>query len=163
MISFIFYICFLKSSWQSNLIMIIYILSIRKCVAGQWYRNRRSRMCKRINKSQESIWFSSRQRWKINIWKYIEWRVWSWLRMNADRMLNTCKSLANLCLHRLAKADGWVTRKELALQTGITDGNDWQHLIQLPARMCPAMKRDAAGELCVLLACWWGNGSPRRW
>ena len=114
-----------KSSWQSNLIMIIYILSIQKCVAGQWYRNRRSRMCKRINKSQESIWFSSRQRWKINIWKYIEWRVWSWLRMNADRMLNTCKSLAKLCLHSQAKADGWVTRKELAPQTGITDGNDW--------------------------------------
>ena len=26
----------------------------------------------------------------------IEWRVWSWLRMNADRMLNTCKSMRRL-------------------------------------------------------------------
>ena len=36
-----------KSSWQINLIMIIYILSIQKGIKGQWYKNRRSNKCKR--------------------------------------------------------------------------------------------------------------------
>ena len=31
-----------KSSWQGNKNMVIYILSIRKGITGQWYRNRRS-------------------------------------------------------------------------------------------------------------------------
>jgi hypothetical protein len=44
----------------------------------------------------------------------IEWRVWSWLRMNADRMLNTCKSMRRSTSVEGIMADGWVTRKELA-------------------------------------------------
>ena len=34
----------------------------------------------------------------INYLKFIQWRVWSWLRMNASGRLNTCKSRGNRVL-----------------------------------------------------------------
>ena len=52
------------------------------------------------------------------------WRVWSWLRMNAGGVLNTCKSngKAPACWGARV-ANGWVTRKWSALHWGISLGN----------------------------------------
>ena len=47
----------------------------------------------------------------INI--ILQWRVWSWLRMNASYRLNTCKSRGNdieACFDGRRPAHGWVTR-----------------------------------------------------
>ena len=51
----------------------------------------------------------------------VSWRVWSWLRMNAGGMLNTCKSNENKKISNyffVLVADGWVTRKNLPLGGG---------------------------------------------
>ena len=43
----------------------------------------------------------------------LQWRVWSWLRMNASYRLNTCKSRGNdieACFDGRRPAHGWVTR-----------------------------------------------------
>ena len=45
--------------------------------------------------------------------KFIQWRVWSWLRMNASYRLNTCKSRGSekkACFLCRRPAHGWVTR-----------------------------------------------------
>ena len=44
---------------------------------------------------------------------FLQWRVWSWLRMNASYRLNTCKSRGSMgfaCKPRWRPAHGWVTR-----------------------------------------------------
>ena len=44
---------------------------------------------------------------------FLQWRVWSWLRMNASYRLNTCKSrgsMAVACNSWWRPAHGWVTR-----------------------------------------------------
>ena len=53
----------------------------------------------------------------------LQWRVWSWLRMNASYRLNTCKSRGNdgrACPPRRRPAHGWVTRIQPALFRGTT-------------------------------------------
>ena len=57
-------------------------------------------------------------------------RVWSWLRMNAGGVPNTCKS--NGTIQRCFRtdlfslvADGWVTRGQPAFHRGIAAGNGW--------------------------------------
>ena len=63
------------------------------------------------------------QDWRDEIAKQLFWpnqtlyqRVWSWLRMNAGGVLNTCKSNEALSLDSSDEgdgdlvADGWVTR-----------------------------------------------------
>ena len=57
-------------------------------------------------------------------------RVWSWLRMNAGGVPNTCKS--NGTIRRWFRsdpyslvADGWVTRGQPASHWGIAAGNGW--------------------------------------
>ena len=56
-------------------------------------------------------------------------RVWSWLRMNAGGVLNTCKSNGELLTefsdnrYSFLVADGWVTREEPAFERGITQRN----------------------------------------
>ena len=41
----------------------------------------------------------------------LQWRVWSWLRMNASGRLNTCKSRGSTGSNTWWRpADGWVTR-----------------------------------------------------
>ena len=43
----------------------------------------------------------------------LQWRVWSWLRMNASYRLNTCKSRGSMkeaCFLWWRPAHGWVTR-----------------------------------------------------
>ena len=71
-----------------------------------------------------------------NIWFVLLWsidtkllRVWSWLRMNAGGVLNTCKSNGTPWTAASAKgmgrlvANGWVTREQPALRRGTTAGN----------------------------------------
>ena len=44
---------------------------------------------------------------------FLQWRVWSWLRMNASYRLNTCKSRGSMevaCNLWWRPAHGWVTR-----------------------------------------------------
>ena len=55
-------------------------------------------------------------------------RVWSWLRMNAGGVLNTCKSNEEFWMRlrwilEFRVADGWVTRGQPALYRGTTAGN----------------------------------------
>ena len=52
----------------------------------------------------------------------LQWRVWSWLRMNASYRLNTCKSrgiMVVACYRWWRPAHGWVTRIQPALSSGI--------------------------------------------
>ena len=64
-------------------------------------------LCFLGNKKPESFWQGN---------KHFNMRVWSWLRMNAGGVLNTCKSneaLSNKSSEELdcdLVADGWVTR-----------------------------------------------------
>ena len=53
---------------------------------------------------------------------FLQWRVWSWLRMNASYRLNTCKSRGSMgvaCNSRWRPAHGWVTRIQPSLNSGI--------------------------------------------
>ena len=57
-------------------------------------------------------------------------RVWSWLRMNAGGVPNTCKSNGTIwrCFRTdlfSLVADGWVTRGQPAFHRGIAAGNGW--------------------------------------
>ena len=52
----------------------------------------------------------------------LQWRVWSWLRMNASYRLNTCKSRGSMtiaCYCRWRPAHGWVTRIQPSRHSGI--------------------------------------------
>ena len=54
---------------------------------------------------------------------FLQWRVWSWLRMNASYRLNTCKSrgiMSVACNRWWRPANGWVTRIQPAPGRGIT-------------------------------------------
>ena len=60
----------------------------------------------------ELCWATTKARKKYQRY-FLQWRVWSWLRMNASYRLNTCKSrgsrtIACYCCWR--PAHGWVTR-----------------------------------------------------
>ena len=58
--------------------------------------------------------------WRKEI--FLQWRVWSWLRMNASYRLNTCKSRGSsflACQGRWRPAHGWVTRIQPSLVHGI--------------------------------------------
>ena len=53
----------------------------------------------------------------------LQWRVWSWLRMNASYRLNTCKSRGSMlvaCNRWWRPAHGWVTRIQPTYYHGIT-------------------------------------------
>ena len=53
---------------------------------------------------------------------YLQWRVWSWLRMNASYRLNTCKSRGSglkACFQCRRPAHGCVTRIKPASYSGI--------------------------------------------
>ena len=92
--------------------------------------------------------------------KNISRRVWSWLRMNAGGMLNTCKSYAFHFVYKMKRvADGWVTRKNLPFGEG-------QPLETVAnTSYCWEVKRWIIAKrwACVWLASWWGKRLPRRW
>ena len=57
----------------------------------------------------------------LEIWMFhydLNWRVWSWLRLNAGGRPNTCKSSANVSSEIIRAADGWVTRGNLPSSGG---------------------------------------------
>ena len=62
-------------------------------------------LCKKVN----------RKRFTKNNEQSNKWRVWSWLRINAGGVPNTCKSIAGIqaCLNE-GEANGWVIHKQPA-------------------------------------------------
>ena len=53
---------------------------------------------------------------------FLQWRVWSWLRMNASYRPNTCKSRGSMieaCFNWWRPAHGWVTRIQPSADSGI--------------------------------------------
>ena len=48
----------------------------------------------------------------------LNWRVWSWLRLNAGCMLNTCKSNEKVPSGASTVADGWVMHRNLPSSGG---------------------------------------------
>ena len=53
--------------------------------------------------------------------KLLNWRVWSWLRLNAGGRLNTCKSNGSsrkACFSGWRVADGWVIPGKLPIRGG---------------------------------------------
>ena len=121
------------SSWQVNLIYVIIIMLIGCLISQQvdlWKLNKVStnQMCRVFN--HDVIWSKTFAKSIRLITKIIEsysssyifyMRVWSWLRMNAGGVPNTCKSNAlaqlieractDLTLVYQRVADGWVTRR----------------------------------------------------
>ena len=64
------------------------------------------------NNLGDSFWTDYRHS-RNRIYNILQWRVWSWLRMNASYRLNTCKSRGNkrkACFSCWRPAHGWVTR-----------------------------------------------------
>ena len=97
---------------------------------------------------------------------FLQWRVWSWLRMNASYRLNTCKSRGNgiECLHSLD-----VDRRTGEYRVSNLPFT-WGYPVERRpnTRYCSLMASDmnkrfiGKGWGCVWLACWWGKGSPRQ-
>ena len=96
----------------------------------------------------------------------LQWRVWSWLRMNASYRLNTCKSRGNgiMCLHILDvdRRTGEYRVSNLPFTWGYP-------VERRPNTRCNSLMASdmnkrfiGKGWGCVWLACWWGKGSPRR-
>jgi len=83
-------------------------------------------------------------------------RVWSWLRANAGGMLNTCKS------HGVLSGAQWRTGEyRVGIYPWVGDNRGKLRLI--PHDTWGSKAQVACGGACVRLACWWGNGLPRRW
>ena len=121
------------SSWQANLICVIINILIGCLISqrvGLWKLNKVStnQMCRVFN--HDVIWSKTFAKSIRLITKIIEsysssyifyMRVWSWLRMNAGGVPNTCKSYALaqlidgactwLTMDHQWVADGWVTRR----------------------------------------------------
>ena len=102
----------------------------------------------------------------IFLYDFLQWRVWSWLRMNASYRLNTCKSRGNgiMCLHILDvdRRTGEYRVSNLPFTWGYP-------VERRPNTRCNSLMASdmnkrfiGKGWGCVWLACWWGNGSPRR-
>ena len=91
---------------------------------------------------------------------FLQWRVWSWLRMNASYRLNTCKSRGNgiMCLHILD-----VDRRTGEYRVSNLPSTRGYPVERRPnTRCCPHMASDVdqrfigGGWGCVWLACWCG-------
>ena len=97
--------------------------------------------------------------------KLLNMRVWSWLRMNAGGVLNTCKSNGLYMKPSDCKVSGgrvsnaWITCL-------ILGDNSWKRLL-IPHKRTKAAwlsVKNSGGIRWIRgwLASWWGNGSPRR-
>ena len=106
-----------------------------------------------------------RQLQAVTIKELIKWRVWSWLRINAGGVPNTCKSIdrSPACWTEI-EANGWVIRKQPAHEDW---DNPWKRGLRPDRyrdRMIFVLKvRDTGGWAYGALAGWWGNGPPWRW
>ena len=79
-----------------------------------------------LSRSVDSFERIEKCQWQAKNYKIIQWRVWSWLRMNASGRLNTCKSRGSMRVSNnlwWRPAQGCVTREQLARFRGITGGN----------------------------------------
>ena len=91
---------------------------------------------KQTSSTSRLTWWSIGTSMKVNVEKtkidygpardikrnFLQWRVWSWLRMNASYRLNTCKSRGSMkfaCKLWWRPAHGWVTRIQPADNSGI--------------------------------------------
>ena len=104
-------------------------------------------------------------RWRVFViafflYDFLQWRVWSWLRMNASYRLNTCKSRGNgiMCLHILD-----VDRRTGEYRVSNLPSTRGYPVERRPnTRCCPHMASDVdqrfigGGWGCVWLACWCG-------
>ena len=104
-------------------------------------------------------------RWRVfviafSLYDFLQWRVWSWLRMNASYRLNTCKSRGNgiMCLHILD-----VDRRTGEYRVSNLPSTRGYPVERRPnTRCCPQMASDVdqrfigGGWGCVWLACWCG-------
>ena len=60
----------------------------------------------------------------VSIKTHLQWRVWSWLRMNASGRLNTCKSWGSAGSNTWRRpANGCGTRTQPSFKWGIAQGN----------------------------------------
>ena len=90
---------------------------IEHCSKGQWGSSLKTEQ--EIDTLQETTnvnkFMQERQRKAVTIEELIKWRVWSWLRINAGGVPNTCKSIdrSPACWTEI-EANGWVIRKQPA-------------------------------------------------
>ena len=140
---------------------------IEHCSKGQWGSSLKTEQ--EIDTLQETTnvnkFMQERQRKAVTIEELIKWRVWSWLRINAGGVPNTCKSIdrSPACWTEI-EANGWVIRKQPAHEDR---DNPWKRGLR-PDRytdrmVCVLKERDTGGWAYGALAGWWGNGPPRRW
>ena len=92
-------------------------------------------------------------------------RVWSWLRMNAGGVLNTCKSNERRLVLALIRSSGG--RVSNAWVTCLIQGDSsWKRLVKPHKRTVShdTVWKHSGGMRWtrVWLASWWGNGLPRR-
>lgn len=99
---------------------------------------------------------------------FIQWRVWSWLRMNASGRPNTCKSNGSAFRAIGMAASG--ARVSNTYATCLLPGNSSEksglmsHNINDSHELLIKVGNGGKRWACVPLASWWGNGSPRlRW
>ena len=94
----------------------------------------------------------------------LQWRVWSWLRMNASYRLNTCKSRGitnEACFIWWRPAHGWVTRIRPTHNTGTAARkSDWFPICHM-SRLYDE-RFIGYGWGCVRLGSRRGNGPPSR-
>ena len=93
----------------------------------------------------------------------LQWRVWSWLRMNASGRLNTCKSRGNREELAFPLTTGARVRNTYATYLLLKDSPEKFGLILHNTTRSHDLMVKGYGKrwACVLLVCWWGNGSPR--
>ena len=140
---------------------------IEHCSKGQWGSSLKTEQ--EIDTLQETTnvnkFMQERQRKAVTIEELIKWRVWSWLRINAGGVPNTCKSIdrSPACWTEI-EANGWVIRKQ---PTHEDRDNPWKRGLRpdrYTDRMISVLKeRDTGGWAYGALAGWWGNGPPWRW
>ena len=116
--------------------------------------------------SAEQVYLLCRVMTKVvkNLEDFLQWRVWSWLRMNASYRLNTCKSRGSTeeaCFFGWRPAHGWVTRIRPTHNTGTAARkSDWFPICHI-SRLYDE-RFIGYGWGCVRLGSRRGNGPPSR-
>ena len=119
----------------------------------------------KLNTKERQLFYKKRSFRDLKNKSQIKWRVWSWLRINAGGVPNTCKSIdrSPACWTEI-EANGWVIRKQPAHEDW---DNPWKRGLRPDRyrdRMIFVLKvRDTGGWAYGALAGWWGNGPPWRW
>ena len=157
-------------------------LSIRKAAetVSEWddWKNEENKQVVQadwLDGQSEQVWRSTSKKTKIDYGpardikrNFLQWRVWSWLRMNASYRLNTCKSRGSIGFPAM----------EIRMATGARVSNTYPTCLLLgdslaKVRLTPdgivfphgnTIKVYGSGWGCVPLGSRRGNGPPsRRW